>query len=122
MGKSGKTLLAVVAGAAAGAIAGVLLAPEKGEKTRKNVVKGLKSGKDDISCKLDDLKNQITSLVSSKKADLSEAIDKLVSKADDKGDDVIAALEAKIKDLKEGAKKVADKVEDKAAEAKNKLK
>lgn len=122
MGKSGQTLVAVIAGAAAGAIAGILLAPEKGEKTRKNVVKGLKSGTDEISCKLEDLKNQITSLVSSKKADLGDAIDKMIAKADDKGDDVVAALESKIKQLKENAKNVADKVEDKATEAKNKLK
>ena len=35
--KSGKVVLGVLAGIAIGAITGILLAPEKGSKTRKNI-------------------------------------------------------------------------------------
>ena len=35
--KSGKVLLGVLAGAAAGALLGILFAPEKGTKTRKMI-------------------------------------------------------------------------------------
>lgn len=37
MNKSEKTILAFIAGAAAGALAGLLLAPEEGEKTRRKL-------------------------------------------------------------------------------------
>lgn len=37
--KSGKILLGVLAGAAAGALIGVLLAPDKGVETRKKITK-----------------------------------------------------------------------------------
>ncbi|MDE5734089.1 MAG: YtxH domain-containing protein [Duncaniella sp.] len=36
-------VLAVIGGAVAGATVGLLMAPEKGEKTRKNIVKYLES-------------------------------------------------------------------------------
>ncbi len=36
---SGKVFLGILAGAAAGALAGILFAPEKGSKTRKKIVK-----------------------------------------------------------------------------------
>ena len=35
-----KTMMAILAGAAAGAIAGILLAPEKGSETRKKISSG----------------------------------------------------------------------------------
>lgn len=37
MSKTGKTLTAFVVGAAAGALAGVLLAPDRGKQTRKKI-------------------------------------------------------------------------------------
>ena len=42
MGKTGSTLVAILAGAAVGAVAGVLLAPDQGEKTRRRISKGLR--------------------------------------------------------------------------------
>jgi len=112
MGKTGNTLVAILAGAAVGAVAGVLLAPEQGEKTRKRISKGFKSGADDLNCKMEDLKNQVKSLISSKKNDFESSFNSLLDKADDKKDDVIASLERKLAELKGEAANAVDKAKD----------
>jgi len=53
MSNSGKVLLGVLAGAAAGVITGILVAPASGKETREN-----------ISAKTDDLLSQIKDLLS----------------------------------------------------------
>ena len=83
MGKTGNTLVAIIAGAAVGAVAGILLAPEQGEKTRKRISKGFKSGADDLNCKMDDLKNQVKSLMNSKKTDFESSFNKLAELKND---------------------------------------
>jgi gas vesicle protein len=45
---SGKVVLGVLAGIAAGALLGILLAPEKGSKTRKNITDNGKECLDDV--------------------------------------------------------------------------
>lgn len=112
MGKTGNTLVAILAGAAVGAVAGVLLAPEQGEKTRKKISSGLKSGTDDLHCKMDELKNQVKSLISSKKAGFESSFDTLLNKADDKKEDVIASLERKLAELKGQASNAVDRAKD----------
>jgi len=112
MGKTGSTLVAILAGAAVGAVAGVLLAPEQGEKTRRKISKGFKSGADDLHCKMDELKNQVKSLISSKKSDFESSFNSLVHKADDKKEDVIASLERKLAELKGEAANAVDKAKD----------
>lgn len=63
------TILGFMAGAAAGALIGVLYAPEKGEKTRKNIKKkgsryaedvkdGMNDFMDDIKERLDGIKKE----------------------------------------------------------------
>lgn len=122
MGKTGSTLVAILAGAAVGAVAGVLLAPDQGDKTRRRISKGLQDGKDDISCKLDDLKRQVKGLVSSKANSLDTSIDSFLNKAENKSEDVIATLEKKLAELKSGTKDVANQVKDKADQIKSELK
>ena len=46
---TGKILIGILVGAAAGAIAGILLAPEKGETTRQNLSDASLKFKDDIN-------------------------------------------------------------------------
>lgn len=110
MGKTGNTLVAILAGAAVGAVAGILIAPDQGEKTRKKIGQGFKSGAEDFGAKFDELKNQIKGLVSSKKDDFESSFNSLVNRAENKSEDVIAALEKKLEELKKGAHNAADTV------------
>ena len=57
---SSKIALAVLGGIAAGAIAGILLAPDKGSKTRKKIVNKSKDFADDIKGKFEDLYENVT--------------------------------------------------------------
>lgn len=66
MNNTGKILTAVAAGAAAGAVLGILFAPDKGSETRrkineqgKKVADDLKNKFEKISGKCNDLKNGI---------------------------------------------------------------
>lgn len=52
---SSKILLGVLGGFAAGALLGVLFAPEKGSKTRKNIIGKGKSFSGDLKAKFEDL-------------------------------------------------------------------
>jgi len=65
---SGKVLLGVLAGVAAGALIGILFAPDKGTETRKKIVE---KGEDYV----DELKGKINGLIDdvTKKVDLTKA-------------------------------------------------
>ena len=64
MNNTGKIITAVAAGAAAGAILGVLFAPDKGDDTRKKIVDALeKRGIKLSKCEMDDLVDEIKSEV-----------------------------------------------------------
>lgn len=106
MGRTGGTLVAILAGAAVGAVAGILLAPEEGAKTRKRLGKGIKSGGDEIAHKFDDLKNQVKTLMNSKKEDLESTINTYVEKAGEKTESVIEVLEKKLAELKKEAQEL----------------
>jgi len=49
MNNTEKTLLAFVAGAVIGTVTGILVAPDKGEKTRKRINKGLNDIKTEVN-------------------------------------------------------------------------
>ena len=51
-----KLLLGFIAGAAAGAVAGILLAPESGAETRRRVLGNARSAKDKVKGSIDDYK------------------------------------------------------------------
>ena len=90
---SSKTLLGLVAGAAIGAIAGILLAPDKGSETRKR-----------ISSKTGDLADNV-------KNSFGEFIDQVkntYSKADDNMEDFEASSRSKMSGLKEDFKASVD--------------
>jgi gas vesicle protein len=55
MHNTGKVLFAALVGAAAGAVAGVLMAPASGEETRKKLREEGERIKDDVSQKVDSL-------------------------------------------------------------------
>ncbi len=89
---SGKVLASVLAGAAAGAILGILFAPDKGTETRRKIsergadladsVKGKVSEYSDaISEKYDSVREKITGLASEGRDMLSNARSKVADKA-----------------------------------------
>lgn len=55
-----KIVLGVLGGLAAGAIAGILLAPDKGSKTRKKIVSNGKNLSGDMKSKFEDLYENVT--------------------------------------------------------------
>ncbi|MFV0483243.1 MAG: YtxH domain-containing protein [Bacteroidales bacterium] len=62
MSNSSSTLVGIVAGAALGFVAGVLLAPERGEETRKKIGDKAKHLKDEMDKKMDDVNKKIHNL------------------------------------------------------------
>jgi gas vesicle protein len=77
---SNKILLGVLAGLAAGALVGILFAPEKGSRTRRNIVRKGEDTIEDLKDKFDDLLESFTDKVECAKDDLEELISKGKSK------------------------------------------
>lgn len=65
MKNSSKIMLGVLAGAAAGTIAGILIAPDRGENTRKKVSDSSNKFKEDMNSKLQQSVDRMNSLTES---------------------------------------------------------
>lgn len=72
MDNTDKTLIAFLAGAAAGAITGLLLAPESGDKTRKKLAKNVDQLKDELETTWDKTALKISDLTDSVLDDLDK--------------------------------------------------
>jgi gas vesicle protein len=79
---SGKVLLGVLAGVAAGALIGILFAPDKGSETRKKIVE---KGEDYV----DGMKDKFNGLID----DLGKKMDGMQAKANKMADDAKATVE-----------------------------
>ncbi len=77
---SNKVLLGVLAGVAAGALVGILFAPDKGSRTRRNIVRKGEDTVEDLKDQFDDLLETFTDKVESAKEDLEALISKGKSK------------------------------------------
>ncbi|CAM4092319.1 MULTISPECIES: YtxH domain-containing protein [Flavobacterium] len=85
--KSNKALLGVVAGLAAGAVIGILLAPDKGENTRKKIAKKAEDLKDNIKEGYDDTISSLEQKykeLQEKYGSLSEDIDEKIKEGKSK--------------------------------------
>ncbi len=65
--KTGKLVLGVLAGLAAGALLGILLAPDKGSETRRKISKKSSDTIDDLKEKLDGLTDAVSNKYDSMK-------------------------------------------------------
>ena len=74
--KSGKLVLGVLAGLAAGAVLGILFAPDNGKKTRQKLIGGAKDLAEDLSKKI---KDQVSTL-RRKASDLESMADEKIEK------------------------------------------
>jgi gas vesicle protein len=86
--------LALLAGVAIGAGIGILMAPEKGTKTREKIKEGYDDAKKGLKDKYDAVKNKIAS------QDAEGAFENIVTDLDGKSADVITFLEQKLAALK----------------------
>jgi gas vesicle protein len=77
---SGKVLLGVLAGAAVGALAGILFAPDKGSRTRKQIVDKSEDYADGLIEKFEEM----TSTLSKKYNHAMQEVDGLVAKGRNK--------------------------------------
>jgi gas vesicle protein len=111
MSKSSNTIIALVAGAAIGAAAGILLAPDSGEETRKKIKKqadkaqkelDLQARKayDQVADKASQLSASFTAKASEFKGSVEDRIEHALSSASFKADDAIVALEKKLEQLR----------------------
>jgi gas vesicle protein len=80
---SGKVFLGVLAGAAAGALAGILFAPEKGSKTRKNITRKGEDYLDAVKESFNELLDTITKKIEKVKEDVSEYAENKMGKPTD---------------------------------------
>jgi gas vesicle protein len=69
---SGKVFLGLLAGVAAGALMGVLFAPEKGSVTRKSIAKKSEDYVDDLKVKFQDFLETVTDRIEKVKEDATE--------------------------------------------------
>lgn len=100
MSGNSKAIAAILAGAAVGAAIGILLAPDKGSKTRAKI----KEGFDDVTNNLKDSFEASSEVLrdrfKSATQDLDGTFDDLLSNVSHKTEEVITFLESKLADLK----------------------
>ena len=85
---SGKVVLGVLAGAAAGAILGILLAPDKGSKTRKQLIDKSDDFVEGLKAKYEEFCDTVTQKFDSAKKDAEDLADKGNAKYDEAKKDV----------------------------------
>jgi gas vesicle protein len=80
---TGKVLLAGLAGVAAGAVLGILFAPEKGSRTRKQILNRGTDYADDIKEKFEDIIDSITEKYEAAMHDAEDVVSKGKTKYND---------------------------------------
>lgn len=88
---TGKVLLGVAAGVAAGALLGVLFAPDKGTNTRKKICREGKDLTNDLKDKFDEILESITEKFSKVKKDATDFAEKRTNKEEKAEEDLKAA-------------------------------
>lgn len=83
MNTGSKVILGVLAGVAAGAVLGILFAPDKGEETRKKISKGSKEAADNLKQKFGDLVDTVVDKLDTVKAGASDLFEQGKSKMSD---------------------------------------
>jgi gas vesicle protein len=80
---SGKVLLGVLAGAATGALLGVLFAPHKGAITRKKISRTTGHYADEVKDKFNDFLDAVTEKLEKVKEDVTEFADEKMAKVEE---------------------------------------
>ncbi|MBU1370499.1 MAG: YtxH domain-containing protein [Bacteroidetes bacterium] len=77
---SGKVFLGVIAGAATGALLGILFAPAKGSKTRKRITRRGEDYLDELKDSFEELLDGFTNKIEKVKDEVSDYADKKLGK------------------------------------------
>jgi gas vesicle protein len=83
---SGKVLLGVLAGIAVGAVAGILLAPDKGSDTRKKLTKKSNDYVDELKNKFSEFIESITETITDQAETAMDEAEELVKNGKSKAD------------------------------------
>ena len=73
--KSGKILLGALAGLAAGAVLGILFAPEKGSKTRKKIARKSSDYVEDLGEKFNEMVNTMSQKIDTLKEEANTIVE-----------------------------------------------
>jgi len=80
---TGKIVLGTMAGLAIGAIAGILLAPEKGSTTRKKIMDKTADSVEELISKFDEFRDSLSDKIKSSKNDAEDLVEKGKAKYED---------------------------------------
>jgi gas vesicle protein len=97
---SGSVFLALLVGAAIGAGAGILYAPDEGGKTRKRLKEKAQKASDEVLSEVTRARDEITLSAQLQKDEFDKKLEDTISKMSYKADDIIAGLEAKLEELR----------------------
>lgn len=100
MANTGSTLLALITGAAIGAAAGLLYAPEKGEETRRKLGEESRKAQDEFNKKYRETSSNISSKAKQARRDFETRLGETLSSASHKADEILEAMESKLEDLR----------------------
>jgi gas vesicle protein len=103
-GNTGEVLLSIVAGAAIGVGVGILIAPDKGSKTRKKIKDKFNSSKEGVEEKIEEFMSYLNQKSNDVTSNIDEAFDEAISEDGAKKEELISYLEEKLKALKKASK------------------